>query len=55
MRLRLSKLACDDLDSIYAYTLGIWGLGQADRYIVNRAQAMLALGWCCARILPPNQ
>jgi len=55
MRLHLSKLACDDLESIYAYTLGTLEQGQADRYIMNQAQAMLALGRCCARILPPNQ
>ena len=35
MRLRLSKFAYDDLNSIYAYTLGIWEQGQADRYITH--------------------
>jgi toxin ParE1/3/4 len=35
MRLRLSKLAYDDLDSIYSYTLRHWGQEQADRYITQ--------------------
>jgi len=35
MRLRLSKLAYEDLDSIYAYTLRHWGQEQADRYITQ--------------------
>ena len=33
MRLRLSRLAYSDLDSIYADTLEKWGQEQADRYI----------------------
>ena len=32
MRLRLSKLALDDLDSIFAYTVAKWGEEQADKY-----------------------
>jgi toxin ParE1/3/4 len=33
MRLRLSKLAHTDLDSIYTETIAKWGQVQADRYI----------------------
>jgi toxin ParE1/3/4 len=33
MRMRLSKLALGDLDSIYSHTVEIWGRDQADRYI----------------------
>jgi toxin ParE1/3/4 len=33
MRLRLSKLAHADLDSIYTDTIAKWGQAQADRYI----------------------
>src|SRR5262245_4762654 len=33
MRIRLSKLARGDLDSIYSNTVAKWGRAQADRYI----------------------
>lgn len=33
MRMRLSKLAVGDLDSIYSDTVAKWGLEQADRYV----------------------
>ena len=33
MRLRLSKLAFADLDSIYSETIAKWGQPQADQYI----------------------
>lgn len=33
MRLRLSKLAYGDLDSIYSQTFDRWGPEQADRYL----------------------
>ncbi len=33
MRLRLSRLAYADLDSIFTYTLTKWGQEQADRYV----------------------
>ena len=33
MRMRLSKLALGDLDSIYSRTVEKWGREQADRYV----------------------
>ena len=33
MRIRLSKLARGDLESIYSNTLEKWGRAQADRYV----------------------
>ena len=33
MRLRISKLAYSDLDSIYAQTISRWGQEQADLYL----------------------
>jgi toxin ParE1/3/4 len=33
MRIRLSKLALGDLDSIYSATVAKWGKEQADRYL----------------------
>lgn len=33
MRMRLSKPALGDLDSIYSHTIAKWGREQADRYL----------------------
>lgn len=43
MRLRLSKLAVEALDSIFAYTVAKWGDEQADKYVREIWRSMLNL------------
>ena len=43
MRLKLSKLALEDIESIYDYTVAEWGNEQADRYVGALWDAMLAI------------
>lgn len=43
MRLKLSKLALEDIESIYDHTVAEWGDEQADRYVGALWEAMLAI------------
>lgn len=43
MRLKLSKLALQDIESIYDHTVAEWGDAQADRYVGALWDAMLAI------------